>query len=426
MFSKGSHRDLRDSLETIGASFAIFEVLKDLTSIEIISANTLFEEIALKSIPDCVGKLSSEVFPRYLEQPMKTLVTKCIKTQTPVEDEIIVDHYGVSRYWRVVISPIIEKDLKATRVIFTGVEITDKKLLESQLETTRQRYEAVVEAAYDGIITIDENQNILQINQAAKDIFKLQTENIIGKPLTTLMPQKYRSKHPTYVSGFKNSKVDSRPMQARVSFRGLRRDGTEFPIEVTISKIKVSDQVEMTAVIRDISERAKLVEELSKAATEDSLTHIPNRRHFEQSLRKENERAKRFERNYALIMMDIDHFKHFNDEYGHGFGDEVLVQLGLAIKKNNREIDSCARWGGEEFMVMLPETDLDGAKNWAQKFQKYLNSKTIEHHSDKAKISVSIGLVQISDFGFNIQDALEAVDKHLYEAKKAGRNTIKF
>ncbi|MGB3368667.1 MAG: diguanylate cyclase [Acidaminobacteraceae bacterium] len=424
MFSKGNHDELFDSIEAIGASFAIYEFRKEKKDFYLVSANTLYQDVLVIPIIDSINKDLKALFPRYIEKPIKEKILETRNNKLSTEVEIVIEHKEDTRWFRFIFSPIIGEDDDCHRVINTCIEITDKKKLENNLSIISKRYEAVVEAAYDGIVTIDENYNVNMINNSAKYIFDVKSEEIIGKPLTKLMPMKFRDKHSDYVKAFQHSSVNSRPMQSRAPVRGLRSDGSEFPIEVTISKIKVQDKTEMTAVIRDISERSKLVEELSKAAKEDLLTGLCNRRYFTELFLKEAERGKRFIKPVTIVMMDLDYFKKVNDVYGHAGGDHVLIEISKLIMDSKREIDVFSRWGGEEFMALLIETSLEEAAVWAERIREKIENLIMNFNGKDIKVTCSMGIVSREGMNVVIDSMLTDVDKMLYKAKASGRNVV--
>lgn len=220
---------------------------------------------------------------------------------------------------------------------------------------SRKRFEAVVNSAYDGIISVNSESRIELINTAACEMFGVD-ETYVGKRLETLLPQGFHANHDGYFRAFSSSPINSRPMHARASVMGLRRDGSEFPLEVTIAKINLGQTTEITAILRDISERARLVEELKVAATTDPLTGIANRCRFDELVKLEMQRCQRFGHTMSLPLIDIDHFKLVNDTYGHQQGDQAILSLVRRITKQLREVDMLGRWGGEEFIILLPKT----------------------------------------------------------------------
>lgn len=423
MFNQGVHEELFTTLETIGAAFAIYERRADMGNYVLISGNSLYEEITGVTIHECVGKSVRDLFARYVERPFRECLGRSWKEQTAQEIELVIERNGAVRWWRVVTSPVFPHGTPSNRIINTCIEITEKKLLDEQLNITRQRFEAVVETAYDGIISVDGKQNIKLINDAACSIFDVERVEIMGSNLSRLIPQRYRAKHADYIQSFHKSTVNSRPMHERVAVMGLRNDGVEFPVEVAISKIKVGSEIEMTAVVRDISERVRLIDELSKAATHDLLTGIANRRLGSKILLKEIYRCKRFNHQMGIVMLDIDNFKQFNDEYGHPLGDKVIKWVVDIISSSIRETDAFCRWGGEEFLVILPETSELESFNWANRACELVATSNFFEKLSRT-ITASFGVI-ITDGGEqNIDLLIDQVDKALYRAKEKGKNCV--
>ncbi|MBL8259681.1 MAG: diguanylate cyclase [Candidatus Competibacteraceae bacterium] len=425
MFRQGDHAHLFNSLETIGASFAIFESQGAAGAFKLISANTLYEEITDKPISECVGKTIIEILPRYVEKQLRACFQDCLSEQTSQEIEMVIERNGLTRWWRVVASPVLSPAQDCGRVINTCVEITDKKLLEQQLNITRQRFQAVIENAYDGIITVDEKQTIKLMNEAAREIFGVGENEVHGMHLSRFVPLRYRNKHSEYIAAFRNSVVDARPMHSRAAVTGLRADGTEVPLEIAIAKIRVGADTEMTAVLRDISERARLIEELSRAATQDALTGLYNRRFTTGILSKELERCRRFKRVLGIAMIDLDNFKQVNDTFGHACGDSVLKMVSEMLVKNIREIDTACRWGGEEFIVILPETNLETTATWAERARKIIAATAVEAEADQAvKVTASFGVIATFGQDETVEALMQKVDKALYRAKESGKNCV--
>mgnify|MGYP000562459402 CR=1 FL=1 len=168
---------------------------------------------------------------------------------------------------------------------------------------------------------------------------------------------------------------------------------------------------------------------LERLSMQDGLTHIPNRRYFEETLTKEWARAQRNSLPLSLVMLDIDNFKAYNDNYGHGAGDECLQRVARALKKSlARSMDLVARYGGEEFVALLPETDAQGAIHVAEGLRTAVAGLGITHeYSEIASVvSVSIGVATHSreterESSLELQ---QAADRALYLAKEKGRNQV--
>jgi PAS domain S-box-containing protein len=150
--------------------------------------------------------------------------------------------------------------------------------LQHDLEISTSRFRSVVDAAYDAIITIDQEHNITLFNRAAENLFGYSSSEVIGEPLLRLLPETTRQHHSEYVHQFARSPVHSRQMDERNLIQGQHRDGTLLPVEIAISKINVDGIIEFTAIIRDIEDRVRLMGLLQRQAVTDQLTGLPNRR----------------------------------------------------------------------------------------------------------------------------------------------------
>ncbi|MCP4701597.1 MAG: diguanylate cyclase [Gammaproteobacteria bacterium] len=167
----------------------------------------------------------------------------------------------------------------------------------------------------------------------------------------------------------------------------------------------------------------RLRETLKKEAIQDPLTGLYNRRHMEKSLEREVTRARRHDTPIGIIMIDIDYFKYFNDTYGHETGDVVLRELGKYLKKSIRGEDIACRYGGEEFILIMPGASLENTGRQAEKFCSGVKEAIqVEHKGKILSISVSLGIASYPDQGSDIQDVLKAADLALYQAKAAGRD----
>ncbi len=170
--------------------------------------------------------------------------------------------------------------------------------------------------------------------------------------------------------------------------------------------------------------RAILYQRMERFATTDGLTGLNNHRHFQEQLAQEMERSKRYRRPLALLLMDIDHFKNFNDTYGHPVGDLVLKEISSCIQRSVRRNDIPARYGGEEFVVIIPETDEKGALITAERIRSTIEQHTIISLDRQLKVTVSIGCSAFPENAPSQQVLIDTADKALYAAKKSGRNRV--
>lgn len=170
--------------------------------------------------------------------------------------------------------------------------------------------------------------------------------------------------------------------------------------------------------------RAMLYQKMERLATTDGLTGLNNHRTFQDHLSSELERSRRYNRTFALILMDIDHFKSFNDTYGHQTGDLVLREIAACIRKSLRQTDVPARYGGEEFAVILPENTKEGARITAERIRHTIESHVVQSDSGPLKVTVSLGCAVYPETTTEKSELIECADKALYYSKEHGRNQV--
>ncbi len=172
--------------------------------------------------------------------------------------------------------------------------------------------------------------------------------------------------------------------------------------------------------------RALLYKKMQELSITDSLTHLFSRRHFLERFKEELRRSKKFKYNFSFLMVDIDKFKDFNDNYGHLVGDAILREVSKTIKDTMRQIDFVGRYGGEELSVILVETDKEQARFAAERLREAIASRNIRVYDEELKVTVSIGIANFPVDGLSMEALIEGSDKALYMAKEAGRNRVKY
>ena len=168
---------------------------------------------------------------------------------------------------------------------------------------------------------------------------------------------------------------------------------------------------------------------LVELATIDDLTQLYNRRYFFERFNQEMERAKRYQRPLSCLILDIDHFKHVNDTYGHLSGDQVLIDIAQILRNNCRQSDLAGRYGGEELIILLPETDSPGAMIIAERIREMIEQhQTVDDRGEIIRVTVSMGVVSLTGPELEKMDKNERIvqyaDDALLRAKKDGRNRI--
>ncbi len=191
------------------------------------------------------------------------------------------------------------------------------------------------------------------------------------------------------------------------------RDGDQVKIGRTILKFMTGDNIE-----------ASYHEEIYRLMTFDGLTQIHNKRHFHETLDREVSRSSRYDRPMSLVVFDIDHFKRVNDTHGHLAGDALLRQLAALVRGRIRREDIFARVGGEEFAVLLPEIDLAGAAQFADKIRKACEAATFHFEDVAIGVTLSLGVATLKPPYTTGEQLYQAADGVLYSAKQNGRNRV--
>ncbi len=306
-------------------------------------------------------------------------------------------------------------------------EIEYRKQIELALKESAERIRAIVDNAVEGIIVINDACLIEEFNPAAERIFGYQVSEVIGENVGILMPGPYRVEHDGDVRRFLQTN-SSRLIGKDRDLTGMRKDGSVFPLHISVSKTSVQGHTLFVGIVQDISVRKQLEEHLRDLSFKDSLTGINNRRAFDENLEKEWRRARRNRTPLALMMLDIDCFKAFNDTYGHQEGDSCLKEVARVIMANlKRPADFAARYGGEEFVVLLPETAWDDAVVVAETIRLGVAALEIPHKkSDIAEyVTLSAGVAcLVPDEEQSADNLMKVADLALYAAKSAGRNRV--
>lgn len=284
---------------------------------------------------------------------------------------------------------------------------------------------AIVEQSEDGVVVIDSLHNIILYNDGARKIFGYSAAEVMGRHLNILLPDRFHLNHDQLIQDFGASPMLTKHVNERTrQVYGLRKDGSEFVTSTLILKVGEGASRCYAAIVRDISENKKTEEELLRLAATDPLTGAFNRREFTALAEQESLRSHRYGRPLSVLMLDLDHFKKLNDTYGHAAGDLVLQRFTTICCNTLRNIDIFGRWGGEEFVALLPETDVDGAAVIAERLRKAVSENVLAYESHRIVFTVSIGVAQYKDAETSIDAPLGRADSAVYDAKKAGRNRI--
>ncbi|MCG2712916.1 MAG: diguanylate cyclase [Candidatus Omnitrophica bacterium] len=188
---------------------------------------------------------------------------------------------------------------------------------------------------------------------------------------------------------------------------------------------KSPDERELLVRIKNLLNAKRKIDKIVNLSFYDELTDVYNRRYFQQRLRDECDRGRRYKNNFCCALLDIDYFKTINDNFGHLAGDRVLKNVAKIMRKNIRTSDIICRYGGDEFALLLTETDLNGAYATAQRVRRFIGTSETEKDDSVPGITISCGITAFSETIKDTNDLMFQADKALYKAKQEGRNQIK-
>ena len=313
-----------------------------------------------------------------------------------------------------------EEGKEGTFWFFNDISASEK--MPDYLRESEEKFRNIVESARDAIISIDEDWKILMANPAVKEILGYDTSELIGMDIRLLLPPRYAGNW-DLIRSYTAPKEATEEETRYVELSALQKSGKEIAVHVTISETLAHGKKMFSAILRDISERKAYEEELRLLSITDSLTGLFNRRHFFSLAQKDLERALRNKVPFSILIIDIDNFKMYNDTYGHHGGDSLLKEISDLLRKTFRLMDSCFRFGGEEFLILLPETDDAGAVIAAERFRVLLAGKKffLAPIGPSVLVTASIGVSMYHD-GWTIDDVVRHADLGMYAAKNAGRN----
>lgn len=290
-----------------------------------------------------------------------------------------------------------------------------------RIEASEKRFRAFLDTTRDGVVVIDDHGMILEFNVGAEKLFGYAAAEVLGTSLNQLMPKDDAVVHDQYVTHPHGPQA--RLMSPNRAVKGRRKDGSEVQIEVTVGEARIAGAQLHVGVIRDITERQAFEHQLTELATRDSLTGALNRRAFMEQMDNALLLARRHGHALSLLLMDADHFKKINDSYGHQTGDRVLVSLTALAQTCLRTTDRFGRWGGEEFVILLPETDAAQAVDVAERLLAAVRSATLLSNTGVVlALRVSIGLATLSPLVPDAEKLIQHADEALYRAKAEGRD----
>ncbi|MCF8085749.1 MAG: diguanylate cyclase, partial [Desulfohalobiaceae bacterium] len=295
-----------------------------------------------------------------------------------------------------------------------------KEMLQT-IREQEEKFKGIASSALDGVIMMDDQGRISYWNPAAEKILGYTAQEAMDRDLHQLLaPRRYhqafRKSFPHFQRKGKGDMIDH-----SYELRALHKNGSELPVEVSLSALKLKGAWHSVGIVRDISDRKIMEEKLQNMANTDQLTGAYNRHKFLECLDYEISRVQRKNDPLSLLMLDIDHFKRINDSHGHNTGDAILKELVHVVRNNLREVDILTRWGGEEFLVLAPDTNKLAAATLAERLRREVKGHDFP---EGVEVTISLGIAQYSR-NEPVEELISRADERMYLAKQSGRNRVK-
>lgn len=319
-----------------------------------------------------------------------------------------------------------ESDGATTQVMLVARDVTEKNRSIKEVTEREEFLRTIMDTTVDGLITINEMGIIETANPAAERIFGYGSGGLAGIGITDLIPDARGRRQSDTSTVLKSLEADNDTNEYGREVAGLRKDGTGFPLEISLSDFNLRDRLHYIAVVRDITERKKAEDRLKFLATRDPLTHLPNRYLFSERLKESTAKSDETGAKTAVLFIDLDNFKNINDAMGHAAGDVVLQLAGKRLESCVRGKDTIARLSGDEFTVILEsvseEEEVEAVAT------RMLRALSQPFHVDGKELytSGSIGVIVYPDNCNDVDDLLKNVYTASHHAKKQGRNNFQF
>jgi diguanylate cyclase (GGDEF)-like protein/PAS domain S-box-containing protein len=317
----------------------------------------------------------------------------------------------------------LNKELHILTVVH---DITSRKKMEEKLRENEQKYRFLAENSVDVIWHINNSFRIDYISPADETTRGYKREEVLGQPIWNFFkPEGVKLIREKIEHQRQKGTVSDNTDITRFEVQQKCKDGTWIWTEICAAPhYNKGELIGYHGISRDITEKKQLLDELYHQATIDDLTRIPNRRHFMYLAEKEMKSAKRYHHPISIVVIDFDNLKQINDTYGHFAGDRALSVFARIVQQIIREVDILGRFGGDEFLILLPETSQEQAFRVMERINQVLDSSPIFYQDESFSLSVSSGIASIENWTDTLEDLLKRADAALYEVKENAQNGI--
>lgn len=299
------------------------------------------------------------------------------------------------------------------------------------MNMNKATYETILENLNDGLYFVDKNRVITFWNKAAEKISGFSAEEVIGRSCSDNILTHVNDQGTCLCRGkcpLARTILDGQPRENEIYLH--HKNGHRIPVSVRVSTITDPDGniiggIELFTDISNQAANRSRIQELETLALIDNLTRLANRNYIEKEIHNRFEEKKRLNVPFGILFMDIDHFKKFNDTYGHLVGDKVLKYVADTFVFNSRPFDIYGRWGGEEFLGIIRNTNDSDLEKLGNRIRLLIENSYLEFENETLHVTISIGATMLKE-NDTIDTILKRADTLLYKSKSDGRNRLTF
>jgi diguanylate cyclase (GGDEF)-like protein/PAS domain S-box-containing protein len=365
-------------------------------------------------LENLVGKTVYDFFPLYIANQMRTDDLEVWQQKELITKESIVGFQNQESYMYTGKTIIHSDESNEEFLLGFGLDITDRVKTEKLLRESEEKFRNLIDQAADCFFLIDKNGLIMDVNPMSCEILGYKKEEILHLNVVYLFSFLYKKIIKM------NKWLDKRSTNHFEDFI-KKQDGTTIPVDINVRLITISDRQMYLALCRDISEKKKAEAKIQHMAFHDALTGLPNRWYLQTYMKEYIRSAEGIQGSFNVLLLDLDHFKVINDSLGHQAGDILLQEVANRLRKMLKNNYTLSRLGGDEFILIVPDTFQDQAQNISNQVMRIME-QPFYIQKQKINITTSIGISTYPKDGEDINTLIKNADIAMYRSKERGRN----
>ena len=411
-------RLLQDVLDSIATPVSVKDADGRFTLI-----NRAYETALGRSRDEIAGKTVHDLYPPEFAARYAADDERVMRDGVVVEEERDAPHAdGTVHTYRMSRAPLRDPDGRVYGLCAVGTDVSERRSMELELRRATQRFETAFADAPIGMALVGLDGRWMRANRSLLDLLGYGEEELASLTFQDITHPDDLDADLAYVDQLLAGEIDHYTLEKR--YYTKRGHLIWILLSGSLVRDDSGDPLHFIAQVQDISERKRMEGRLRELAERDPVTDLFNRRRFEDELRLQVERSRRYGEQAALLLMDVDRFKAVNDRHGHRLGDAALRVVGRAIRERLRASDIVARVGGDELAAILCNVPIDRAAAIAEDIRTAVAGTSVSLGGESVSITLSIGLHPLDETTASAQEAFGAADRALYAAKSAGRDRV--